>query len=310
MLSEKYMRLLSLFAPRYWGSWIGIGLLKFFSFFPKKAIWSIGRGLGIFSMKILSSRVKIAAKNIALCFPELSPEKQAAMVKESFAMLGLGILTSTLAWWGSQRRINTCINSVRGRQYLEQAKAQGKGVIILSAHFAGLELASRIMSSLAGETPINLLYQRPSDKVAAYVLDKARNRYFKNAFTRDNVREMMRGLKHNEMVIYCPDQSAAKEMSIFVPFMGVSTLTLTATSRFAKMSHCVILPACAYFNENGTGMDAEFFPPLENFPSGDERLDAVTTNEIFEKMIRAHPEQYMWLHRRFKVRPDGEPSVY
>ena len=232
------------------------------------------------------------------------------MIKESFAMLGLGMLTSTLAWWGNNRRIKTCIGNIRGLEHLEQAKAQGKGIIILSAHFAGLELASRLMVELTGEIPINLLYKRPSNKAAAYVLEKARNRYFKKIFTRDNLREMVRSLRDNEIMIYCPDQSGAKELSVFVPFMNVETSTLTTTSWFAKMSHCIILPAVAYFDENSKNMSADFFPPLENFPSGNDQLDTTKVSEIFEKMIRAHPEQYMWLHRRFKVRPEGEPPVY
>jgi KDO2-lipid IV(A) lauroyltransferase len=311
MLSEKYMRLLSLFAPRYWGAWIGAGILRVLSLLPKNMLWATARGLGLFAMKVVPSRVKIAARNIELCFPELSAEEQAHIVKESFAMLGVGLLVGTVAWWGSERKLNRWLGEIQGREYLEQARAQKKSIIILSGHFIGLEIGARLTSSQCNISP-SFFYRPLSNKVFEHISREGRNRYMKPVSTNEslNMLKIIRALKKTDAFIYLPDQNFKREYSVFVPFMGVETLTLTTTSHIAKITDSVVIPIFAYYKSATKTVDIEILPPLDNFPSDDNKLDATRTNQIFEYAIRKHPEQYMWLHRRFKIRPEGEPPIY
>jgi KDO2-lipid IV(A) lauroyltransferase len=125
-----------------------------------------------------------------------------------------------------------------------------------------------------------------------------------------NMLKIIRALKKTDAFIYLPDQNFKREYSVFVPFMGVETLTLTTTSHIAKITDSVVIPIFAYYKSATKTVDIEILPPLDNFPSDDNKLDATRTNQIFEYAIRKHPEQYMWLHRRFKIRPEGEPPIY
>ena len=299
----------NLWLPRYWGSWVVMGILWVCSQLPFALQVALGARLGLVAMSLLKSRRRVAAINLKLCFPELSGGEQERLLAESFKMLGVGVLTTGLAWWGSERRIKQLIGDVKGLENVTKAHAQGKGIIFLTGHFIGAELGAR-MCSLLLPMPLNIMHREQSSRVAEYVLQKGRHRYIKEVILRANVRQMLRCLKDNEGIFYLPDQNFEQEHSIFVPFMGVNTLTLAATSRFAKMNHCSVVPSFCFLRTDKTGYDIDFSPALENFPSGDKVADTIRINQIFEQAIRQHPAQYMWLHRRFKIRPPGEPSVY
>jgi KDO2-lipid IV(A) lauroyltransferase len=299
----------TLLAPRHWGSWFGLFLLKLFIRLPLPWIVFIGQRLGALSFKLLNSRRRIAQKNIALCFPTLSSVEQETLVRESFLTLGMGILSSGVAWWSSRCRLEKLIGTIEGLEHIEQAKKRGKGIIFLAPHVVCGELGARLLS-LKTDLPLNVLHREQSNEVFEQELQYARHRYFKKVILRANVRAMVRALKNNEGIFYLPDQNFEREHSVFVPFMGVNTLTITATSRFASMNDSAVIPVVAYFRKNSLVIDLVISPPIENFPSSDDVADTARINEIFEKMIRKHPEQYMWIHRRFKIRPEGEASVY
>jgi KDO2-lipid IV(A) lauroyltransferase len=299
----------NLTAPRHWPAWLGMGILFILSHLPFSWQRALGAKLGVLAMRILKSRRRIAAINLQLCFPTLDAAAQEQLLVDNFKMLGIGTLISALAWWGSDRRIRKLIKDVRGVEYVQQAQMKGKGIILLTAHFITAEMGGRI-SSLLLSPALNIMHRRQSSEVAEYVLQQARHRYIKEVILRSNVRQMLRCLKNNEAIFYLPDQNFEQEHSIFVPFMGVNTLTLSATGRFAKMNHCAVVPCFCFLRDDGQGIDVEYFPPLENYPSGDDVADTTRINRIFEQVIRKHPAQYMWLHRRFKIRPPGEASVY
>ncbi len=302
----KWKRLLAL---RHWLAWLGMAILYVLSYLPFSWQRALGAKLGLLAMRLLKSRRRITAINLKLCFPELDASAREKLLVHSFRMLGIGTLLSGLAWWGSTKRIRKLITQVRGLEHVEQAQEKGKGIILLSAHFVTAELGGRI-SSLLLPVPLNIMHRRQSSDVAEYVLQQARHRYIKDVILRANVRQMLRCLKNNEGIFYLPDQNFEQEHSIFVPFMGVNTLTLSATARFAKMNDCAVVPCFCFIRDDGKGIDVEYFPALENYPSGDEVADTTRINQIFEDVIRQHPAQYMWLHRRFKIRPPGEASVY
>ena len=309
MAAEQNLHWKRLLAVRHWPTWLGMALLYILSHLPFSWQYALGARLGLLAMRVLKSRRRIAMINLQLCFPELDVASREQLLIDSFKMLGVGTLISGLAWWGSERRIRKLICKVQGLEYVQQAQARGQGIILLTAHFVTAEMGGRI-SSLLLPIPLNIMHRRQSSEVAEYVLQQARHRYIKEVILRANVRKMLRCLKNNEAIFYLPDQNFEQEHSIFVPFMGVNTLTLSATARFAKMNNCAVVPGFCFLREDGKGFDVEFFPALENYPSGDEVADTTRINQIFEQAIRKHPAQYMWLHRRFKIRPPGEASVY
>ena len=298
-----------LWLPRYWGEWFGVFLLWALSKLPYCCQVRLGRRLGLLTMRVMKSRRHVTQTNIAACFPELDTEQVQTLTRESYSALGQGILSAGLAWWASKRRMRRLLREVNGLEHMHQAFAQGRGVILLSAHFVADEVGG-YFTKLVCEHELAVLHREQSSAVFEAVLQKKRGRYFNDTILRANIRKMIRTLKRNAGIFYLPDQTFEKEHSIFVPFMGVNALTLTATSRLAKMNNCVVLPVFCFQRADNKGFDLEFWPMLDNFPSGDDRADAIRINEIFAKAIRSHPAQYMWQHRRFKVRPDGEKDFY
>lgn len=295
--------------PKYWGSWFAVFLLWLFSQLPYAWQLSLGKGLGLLAYKIMKSRRRIAAINLQKCFPEKAPLEIENMVQKNFIAFGQGLLSGAMAWWASDKRLRKLVRRVNGLEHLEAAFAEGRGVIILTAHFLFDEMGAHL-TNLVCQGTYNVMHRRQSDKVFEKTLQKGRRKYFKHVIIRDNVRGMIRALKQNEAVVYLPDQNFEREHSIFVPFMGVNTLTLTATARFAKINNCVVVPEFCYQSDDGKGYELDIWPALENYPSGDEYQDTVLINQLLEKAIRKHPTQYMWIHRRFKIRPEGEADFY
>ena len=306
---EKPQNKINLKHPRCWLMWLPVFILWLFSKLPYHCQFSIGKALGLLAMKVLPARKRIARINIEHCFPELSVMEVEKLVRDSFIALGQGVLTSGLAWWGSDRRIKKLINNVSGKENLQQAFAQHRGVILLTCHFSAAEIGAR-MSALLCPNPLNIMHRQQNNLVFEHVLQKRRRRYIKEVILGEEVRKMIKALKNNEGVFYLPDQNFEREHSIFVLFMGVNTLTLTATARFARMNNCTVLPCFCFQRADGKGFDVEYQPLLENYPSGNERDDAIHINQVFEKAIRKHPAQYFWVHRRFKIRPEGEENIY
>lgn len=308
-MSKKTSENEFLWHPKYWGSWFAVFILWSLAQLPYAWQLQIGKGLGLLAYKIMKSRRRIAAINLQKCFPEKSSLQIGDMVRENFIAFGQGLLSSAMAWWASEKRLHQLMRRVNGLEHLEAAFAKGKGVIILTAHFLFDEMGAHL-TNLACQGTYNVMHRRQTDKVFEKTLQKGRSKYFKNVIIRDNVRGMIRALKNNEAVVYLPDQNFEREHSIFAPFMGVNTLTLTATARFAKINNCVVVPEFCYQSEDGKGYELDIWPALENYPSGDEYQDTVLINQLLEKAIRKHPTQYMWIHRRFKIRPDGEADFY
>lgn len=306
-MSKNTEQTLSLWRAKYWLSWLGIFILWCVA--KRSYCWQYkwGGKLGRFAGKLLSSRRKIAYINIRKCFPELSEQQVEQMTTESFAWLGRGVFSAAMAWWAKPEKLRHLIGNVKGTEYLQAAFNKKKGVILLSAHFAADEIGAHLLTMVL-QKKLSVMHRSQSNVVFEHMLQKRRLKYMDQVIIRDNIRAMIKCLKQNGGVYYLPDQNFEREHSVFVPFMGVNTLTLTATSRFAKINGCSVVPVFCY--QTKTGFDIEFQPALTDFPSGDDATDATRTNAIFEKAIRRHPAQYMWLHRRFKIRPEGEKSFY
>ncbi|MGE0115552.1 MAG: LpxL/LpxP family Kdo(2)-lipid IV(A) lauroyl/palmitoleoyl acyltransferase [Steroidobacteraceae bacterium] len=297
---------LRLFAPRYWPTWLGLGLLRLLVLLPYPALLALGKGLGWLVRHLPVSYARIARRNLELCMPELSDTQREQLLARHFASLGIGLFETAMAWWSPTSRIQR-LNQVEGVEHLHAAIANGKGALLLSAHFTTLEMSGR---ALLAYTPLNVMYRPTNNEVMSYFLARNRAQRLRRAIRRDDVRTLVTALKANEPVWYAPDQSYRNKGAQMVPFFGIACATNTATSRLAKMTGAAVLP---YFPErlpDGRGYRMVILPPLENFPSDDAIADATRFHHLVEAHIRKVPEQYLWIHRRFKGLSEGYPDYY
>jgi KDO2-lipid IV(A) lauroyltransferase len=299
--------LLPLLGPRYWPTWLAIGILRALQPLPYPVLTFLGRALGSIAVRLPLSFVRIARTNLGICMPELLEPQREALLKDHFKSLGLGIFETATAWWGSKRRIAR-LTQLEGMEHLEAALARGRGVILLSAHFTTLEIGGRVLcDKLGGE--LNIMYRPTNNAVLERFLARNRSDRTKRAIKRDDVRTLIAALKANEPVWYAPDQAYRKKGAEMVPFFGIPAATNTATSRLARMTGAAVLP---YFQERM--VDGRYrmvsHPMLENFPSDDPVADARRFNELIEAQVRRVPDQYLWIHRRFKGLTPDYPDYY
>ncbi len=291
--------------PRYWGIWLFVALLWLIVQLPYGWQMNLGRGIGRLFLRLSRKRrYPIAAKNISLCFPELSPEQQSELLEKHFENLGVTLIETGFAWWGSAARIQA-LGTVEGLEHLQAAQSRGKGVILFSAHYTTLEIGLRfsVMQAL-----IHFAYRAHENPLLDYLIISNRNLHSGGGIRRDNIRQMIKALRQNKAVWFAPDQNSGE--GIFAPFFGVMAATNNATVRLAKMTGAAIVPYSSCRLPNNQGYKVEFLPALEDFPSGDMFEDVSRLNQIIETTIRQAPEQYLWVHRRFKDRPEGEARFY
>lgn len=300
-MSEKNAAAPNLWAPKYWPSWVGLSIGWLISQLPYTLQMALGRGLGNLVYALLKSRRRIVEVNLKLAFPELSDEARAQMVRAHFHSAGRGIVETLLCWWGSDAKVQRLAH-FEGLEHLQTAIASGRGILLLSAHFTSLELGVR-MSTLHAD--VTAMYKPPANPVVDKVMRRSRsNQVGKDVISKDNIRGLIKALKQGQAVWYAPDQSARNKFSAMVPFFGQPAMTNLATSRVVKMSNAIVLPFFTLRRAQGDGYRVIILPPLDNYPSDDDQADALRINKVFEAVIQEAPEQYFWLHRRFK-RDDG-----
>lgn len=293
-------------APRYWPLWLGFGLLRLLIILPYRWLLLLGGLLGQLMYLTIPRRRRIAATNIRLCFPALSASEQQALVKASFRESGISLFEIGLSWWGSHRQLQRLCR-IEGLQHLDAARQQGKGVILLSAHFSCLEIGGRL---LARHTPFYVMYKYHRNPLFEAMMKHSREGYYLGAIERSDARSLIKTLKADHACWYALDQDFGTINAVFAPFFGIQAATLTATSRFARITGAAVVPFFVRRCEDGSGYQLTLLPALENFPSGDDQADATLTNHLIETEVRKAPAQYLWLHRRFKSRPEGEDNVY
>jgi KDO2-lipid IV(A) lauroyltransferase len=281
-------------------------MLRMLEPLPYPLLMTLGRALGRFVRRLPVKFVRIARVNIHLCFPELSESEREIILNRHFESLGIALMETSMAWWSSDARIDS-LSRIEGMEHLEHAYTKGRGAILWAAHFTTLEIGARALSA---RIPLNILYRPTSNRVMAYFLARNRAKHTKRAIQRDDIRTVIGALKANEPVWYASDQSYKKKGAEMVPFFGVPCATNTATTRIARMSKTTVLP---YFQErlpNNEGYRIVIGAPFEPFPTDDPIADALRYHHAIEAQIRHVPEQYLWIHRRFKGLSEEYPDYY
>lgn len=294
------------FHPRYWPTWLGIGLLWLLCWLPVPVVVALGEGLGWLVGRLLKSRRHVTRVNLQLCFPQLSDAEREAMVDAHFKALGAGIFEAGLAWFAPDWRLRGR-GEVVGLEHLDAAMKDGHGVLLLTGHFTTLEMGARYLC-LAGR-PFHAMYRPIDNQLIDYFMHRWREaRSGLPALPKDDLKKLVRALREGHAIWYGPDQSLDVRNAAFVPFFGVPALTLTATSKLAALGRARVVP---YFPARiGGRYRVTFLPALENFPCGDDIADAAMINRMLEAGIRIAPAQYFWSHRRFKHQPPGMPNPY
>ena len=287
-------------APRFWPTWLGLGAMWFAAQLPYSIQLWLGRQIGTLAFHLLKSKRHVAEVNIALCFPELSAVEQAKLVRETFHSVGGGIVDAGFSWWGRDRRLHQ-LSHIEGVEHVTAAFAQGNGVLLLGAHYTSLLMCGRLM---AAEVPFNAVAKRAHNPLFDSVLNYYRRKHFAGLINHTNMRGMLKALKKNQACWYAPDQDLGYESTVFAPFMGMPTATLTSTARIARATGCAIIPIDFERLPGTQGYRVKFRPPIKDFPCGDDVTDAATINAAIEEQVRRHPNQYLWIHRRFKSQPD------
>jgi KDO2-lipid IV(A) lauroyltransferase len=273
---------------------------------PYRLQLAVGRGLGRIFKRVSRYRRMIIGTNIALCFPELDTQQQQQLINRCYDAIGMSLVETAFAYWAGSRDIDA-FGTLDGLEHIEAARQQGKGVLLLSGHFCSLDFAGRI---LLKHHPVCFTYQEFRNKLIDAVARKGRAAMTEIIIHRHDTRGFIKALRAGHVVWYAPDQDQARKNSVFAPFFGIPANTLTATTKLVKLTGAAVLPFHIQRLADSRGYALKIGPPLENFPGASEVEDATRFNAIIEAQVREHPEQYLWLHRRFKTRPVKGDKLY
>lgn len=265
---------------------------------------ALGRALGALAFLFAPARRHAARINLRLCFPELDEAAREHLLRASFRDFGIGLFEFARAWWGSVEPMRRDVR-IEGLEHLRALQAQKRGVLMISGHFMTLEMCGRL---LCDHVPLAGMYRRYRNPLMEWWVKAGRLRYAAAMFGNDDIRAAIRHLKQGGVLWYAPDQDMRGKDTVFAPFFGVPAATITATHQFARLSGCAVVPF--FHRREGGGYVLRIAPPLEGFPSTDATADTARINVAIEAMVREAPTQYLWIHRRFKRRPDGGAAPY
>ncbi|WP_039045924.1 Kdo(2)-lipid IV(A) acyltransferase [Plesiomonas shigelloides] len=295
------------FHPRYWLTWLGIAALYLVTLLPYPLIRRIGFTLGRLFMRIGKRRVKIAERNLELCFPDMSREARAQILQENFESTGMAVMETGMAWFWPDWRVKK-IFQVEGLEHMRKAQAEQRGVLLIGVHFLTLELGARVFGMY---NPGVGVYRPNNNPLLDWLQTWGRLRSNKYMIDRKDVKGMIRALRAGEIIWYAPDHDYGPRRSVFVPLFAVDkAATTTGTSILMQAADPALVAFAPIRNKDGSGYRLVISPAIQGFPMDDEVAAAAFMNRVVEKEILRAPGQYMWLHRRFKTRPEGESSLY
>lgn len=254
----------------------------------------------------MRERRHVAARNLSLCFPDLDPAQSRKLLDDTVHDSGMMLVEFALAWMGSAKAIGRIPVTIEGLEHLKAARAEGRGVLLVGAHFSHLELCARLLSR---REPIAGMYREHEDAAFEWAIKRARLGYADAMFGKNELRASVRYLKAGGTLWYAPDQDMRGKDTVFAPFFDIPASTITATHHLARMSGARVI---AFFHRRlaGGGYEIRLEPALDAFPTDDAVADTARVNVCIERMVREAPSQYLWMHKRFKTRPLGEDAVY
>ncbi len=316
---------IALLHPRYWLTWVYMLLLCLLAQLPFRWQMLMGQGLGRILYHVLSTRRYVAERNIELCFPEWDTAQRNALVKKHFETNGITLFETGMAWfmpyWRLRKRFvvkgEQCWRELQNQDVAaanDQAKCNTgakpkQGALIMAVHFNTLEITNVAINRLFN---MSMSYRPHNNPVYDAVQRYGRERHnpYSEAVSRNDVRGMVRAMKQGDWLWYAADQDYGPKVSEFVPFFGIDAAMVSAPPRLAAMADVPIVAMTYRRLEGYRGYEIEFMPAFDTIPSGDNYADLVVLSEHYERSIRQNPEEYLWVHRRFKTRPQGQEKLY
>jgi len=289
---------------------LAVGLMWSLHFLPLPVLSRMGEGLGWLGWHLVRPRRRVALINLAKCFPHWSGAERRRVARQHFQLFGRFILEHGIQWWAPRARLDKLVH-LEGLEHLDALR--GNPVIVLAPHFLGLEMGGIRLSS---DRPIATMYQSQRNQVLDRAIWAGRERYRSLFATsrvfwyRDGMRAVARTVKQGVPFYVLPDMDLGARDSVFAPFFGIPTATVTSVAWLARLTGAWVVPCVTRMLPGGQGYRARFFPPWDNYPTGDPVADARRMNAFIEQQVMEQPEQYYWLHKRFKTRPPGEASFY
>ena len=296
--------------PAFWShllAWLVFVLCWLLAHLPRGLLLSMGRGIGWLFKVLFKSRRAVIEKNIQSCFPELAKKDQQSLIDQNYRETGM-MVSQTLRTFLNRSSTPFKDLEIEGQEYLEQAKAAEQGVLLVSGHFTALDVGGR---AICEQFPIAGVYRPHKNPVQEYVVKKSRLQYANGMFTRDELKGMVKYLKGGGVLWYAPDQDYRRGQSVFVDFFGTQASTITATHQLARISGCQVMFYAVKRVSQYPYYRLSVSAPLTDFPSKNVQADTQRVNDQIEQMVKQAPEQYLWLHKRFKTRPsDSSESFY
>jgi Kdo2-lipid IVA lauroyltransferase/acyltransferase len=283
---------------------VGIFFLWLLHFLPLGALAVLGSAIGRLAYWLVPERRMVARINLEKCFPQMAAGERERIARAHFRWFCRSIVERSVWWWGSRERIRGLVR-VEGEEHL--AALNGRGAILLAPHFVGLDAVMR----LAMQYPLASTYSHQKNRVLDRMIYERRTRFGGGLFSRqETLRPAIRAIKNGSCYYYLPDMDFGRKGTVFVPFFGVQAATAVGLGYISRLARAPVLPCVTRMLPGGEGYVMRIYPPWSDFPSGDEAADARRMMAFIEERVLEMPEQYFWLHKRFKTRPEGEAGFY
>ena len=286
------------------GMLFGLTLLKGISYLPQSVGLEIGKVIGLLTYLFSRRRRQICETNLRLAFPELDLKKRDRLCRHVFMENGRGIIETSWAWWAPPQKFWDGL-IVEGQEHLQAAQANPKGTLLIGGHFSALDLGGLLFAKLSDR--FSATYRPHNSQILEKEIQRGRRR-FMDLIDRDDVRTLFRTLDQGKTVWFAPDQDLGRTRSVFAPFFGITAATNPGLQKLAKRG---ATPLVIGFHRNRDGNYRVQFLPWEGLAAKQDPVEFTTVmNKLLERLIRKDPAQYMWMHRRFKTRPEGEENLY
>jgi KDO2-lipid IV(A) lauroyltransferase len=293
------------FHPRYWGVWLGASILYIVTWLPLPAIHLLAKVLAKLLKVLVPKRVQVARRNLELCYPQWTEEKREKVLKDNIFRTAMGLFETAMGWWWPEWRVRR-IGEVEGLEHAVKVLKSGKGVFGLTLHNVNLEIGCRIIGYAY---PCIAFYRKHNNPLINYMQYHGRNRSNKYMIDKRNAKALIQAMNEVEFCLYFPDQDYGKSTSAFVPFGGVArTATTTATLMFANRANCV--PLMVVSQHSKKGYKVKISPPIDYLADTDPEVALTKLNEDVLSVVNEQPESYLWMHKRFKTRPEDEPESF
>lgn len=295
-------------APKHWGLWLSFLLLRLVTLLPYFMIRKLANFLGNLLYHIMKKRVHIARVNLSLCFPEKNAQQREQLLKENMCQIAMGMFELALAWWATDKRIERLVD-IKNTDCIVDGLKRGVGLIGITAHFTSLELMTRALSQKI--PPGAGIYRRQKNDLFEWISRKKRQKWNLKMIDRLDIKGFLSALNRNMPIAYLPDHDYGTKYAAFVPFFGVPAATISILGTLLRKKKSPVVTFYMHYKKgNKKPYELDCFALKEDYPSQDMVKDAAYVNQVLESVIRRHPEQYMWQHRRFKNRPEGEAYPY